>query len=183
MVGSIRCFTIDFKCLTVLSLVNVSWWKADHKPWFSSAYAFFKWFPSLRKQRKFSVSFWESLRMFPSTLTPFTLQGNSSVICRCSDSEATQDGFTFNWVIKKKKNKKKKQKQTKKKPASEYRRQRCGFNPWVGTIPWRRKWQPTPVFLPGIFHGQRRLAGYCMWGRKELDKTEVTQHARPLIYC
>ena len=169
MVGSILCFTIDFKCLTVLSLVNVSWRKADHKPWFSSAYAFFKCFSSLRKQRNFSVSFWESLRMFPFTLTLFALQGNSSVICRCSDSEATQNGFTFNWVIKKK-------------PASEYRRQRCGFNPWVGTIPWRRKWQPTPVFLPGIFHGQRRLAGYCMRGRKELDKTEVTQHARPLIY-
>ena len=34
------------------------------------------------------------------------------------------------------------------------------FDPWVGTIPWRRKWQPTPVFLPGESHGQRSLAGY-----------------------
>ena len=34
---------------------------------------------------------------------------------------------------------------------------RCGFNPWVGKIPWRRKWQPTPVFLPGKSHGQRSL--------------------------
>ena len=34
------------------------------------------------------------------------------------------------------------------------------FNPWVGKIPWRRKWQPTPVFLPGKSHGQRSLAGY-----------------------
>ena len=34
------------------------------------------------------------------------------------------------------------------------------FNPWVRTIPWRKKWQPTPVFLPGEFHGQRSLAGY-----------------------
>ena len=33
---------------------------------------------------------------------------------------------------------------------------RLGFNPWVGKIPWRRKWQPTPVFLPGESHGQRR---------------------------
>ena len=32
--------------------------------------------------------------------------------------------------------------------------------------PWRRKWQPTPVFLPGKFHGQRRLAGYSLWGHK-----------------
>ena len=34
-----------------------------------------------------------------------------------------------------------------------------GLNPWVRKIPWRRKWQPTPVFLPGTSHGQRRLVG------------------------
>ena len=34
---------------------------------------------------------------------------------------------------------------------------------WVRKIPWRRKWQPTPVFLPGGFHGQRSLAGYNPW--------------------
>ena len=38
-----------------------------------------------------------------------------------------------------------------------------GFNPWVGKIPWRRKWQPTPVFLPGKCHWQRGLAGYSPW--------------------
>ena len=37
---------------------------------------------------------------------------------------------------------------------------------------WRRKWQPTPVFLPGESHGQRSLVGCCLWGRKELDMTE-----------
>ena len=42
----------------------------------------------------------------------------------------------------------------------------------VGKIPWRRKWQPTQVFLPGKFHGQRRLVGYSPWGCKELDTTE-----------
>ena len=47
-----------------------------------------------------------------------------------------------------------------------------GFDPWVGKIPWRRKWQPTPVFLPGELHGQKSLAGYSPWGRKELDTTE-----------
>ena len=41
-------------------------------------------------------------------------------------------------------------------PASRRR----GFSPWVRKIPWRREWQPTPVFLPGEFHGQRSLAGY-----------------------
>ena len=46
------------------------------------------------------------------------------------------------------------------------------FDPWIGKIPWRRKWQPTPVLLPGKSHGQRSLVGYCPWGRKELDTTE-----------
>ena len=43
---------------------------------------------------------------------------------------------------------------------------------WVRKIPWSRKWQPTPVSLPGKFHGQRRLAGYSPWGCKESDMTE-----------
>ena len=51
---------------------------------------------------------------------------------------------------------------------------RCGFNPWVRKISWRRKWHHTPVFLPGKFHGQRSLAGYSPWGHKELDATEHT---------
>ena len=38
--------------------------------------------------------------------------------------------------------------------------------------PWRREWQPTPIFLPGEFHGQRSLAGYSAWGCQELDTTE-----------
>ena len=44
----------------------------------------------------------------------------------------------------------------------------------VGKIPWRRKWQLTPVFLPGESHGQRSLAGYSPQGHTELDMTEVT---------
>ena len=46
-----------------------------------------------------------------------------------------------------------------------------GFHPWVRKIPWRRKWQPTPVFLPGKFQGHRSLAGYSPRGCKELDTT------------
>ena len=46
---------------------------------------------------------------------------------------------------------------------------------WVGKTPWRRKWQPTPVFLPGKAHGQRSLAGYGPWGCKESDTTERQQ--------
>ena len=51
---------------------------------------------------------------------------------------------------------------------------RCGFSPWVRKIPWRRKWQPTSLFLTGKFHGQRSLAGYNPCGHKELDTTEHT---------
>ena len=43
---------------------------------------------------------------------------------------------------------------------------RRGFDPWVGKIPWRRKWQPTPVFLPGESHGQRNLVGCSPWAHK-----------------
>ena len=43
---------------------------------------------------------------------------------------------------------------------------RCRFDPWVRKIPWRRKRQPTPVFLPGKSHGQRSLAGYSPWSLK-----------------
>ena len=49
--------------------------------------------------------------------------------------------------------------------------ERWGFDPWVGKIPWRRAWQPTPVFLPGEFHGQGSLVGYRPWGQKESDRT------------
>ena len=43
---------------------------------------------------------------------------------------------------------------------------RPGFDPWVGKISWRRKWRPTPVFLPGKLHGQRSLMGYSPWNHK-----------------
>ena len=55
------------------------------------------------------------------------------------------------------------------------RRRRCGFNPWVGKIPWRRKWQLTSVFLPGKSHGQRSLAATVHGGHKE---SAMTKHTR-----
>ena len=55
-----------------------------------------------------------------------------------------------------------------------------GFDPWVGKIPWRRKWHPTPVFLPGESHGRRSLVGYSPWGRTRLNNftslPAATQH-------
>ena len=59
------------------------------------------------------------------------------------------------------------------------------FYPWVGKIPWRRKWQPTPGILPGKSHAQRSPAGYSLWGRKRVGhdlaaKTTAPTHERPL---
>ena len=60
-----------------------------------------------------------------------------------------------------------------KEPDCQCRRLR--LNPWIRKIPWNRKQQPTPVFLPGESHRQRSLAGYSSLGHKELDTTEHAQ--------
>ena len=54
-----------------------------------------------------------------------------------------------------------------------------GSIPGLGRCPWRRKQQPTPGFLGQKSHGQRSLLGYAPWGHRELDTTEVTEHAYP----
>ena len=56
------------------------------------------------------------------------------------------------------------------------RHKRCGFDPWVGKIPWRRAWQSIPVFLPGESHGERSLAGCSPLSCTELDTTEAIWH-------
>ena len=61
-------------------------------------------------------------------------------------------------------------------PAMEEIRMRR-FYPWVGKIPWRKAWQPTPVFSPGESHGQRSLVGCSPQVHKESDTTEVTEHS------
>ena len=55
---------------------------------------------------------------------------------------------------------------------SACQRRRGGFDPWIGKIPLRRKWQPTPAFLPGESRGQRSLEGYSPRGLKQSDATE-----------
>ena len=47
-----------------------------------------------------------------------------------------------------------------------------GFSPWVGKVSWRRRWPPTPVFLPGESDGQKSLESYSPWGCKESDMSE-----------
>ena len=60
-----------------------------------------------------------------------------------------------------------------KESACQWRRhRRCGSDPWVRKIPWKKKWLPTPVFFSGTSHGQRGLAGYSPWGHKESETTE-----------
>ena len=60
-----------------------------------------------------------------------------------------------------------------KEPACQCEKDRwCRFSLWVGKIPWRRKWQPIPVFLPGKSHGQGSLEGYSPWGCIGSDMTE-----------
>ena len=56
------------------------------------------------------------------------------------------------------------------------RHKRSGLDLWVGKTHWRKPWQPTPIFLPGVCHGQRSLVGYSPQVQTESDTTEATQH-------
>ena len=60
---------------------------------------------------------------------------------------------------------------------------RCRLDPWVRKILWRRKWQPSPVFLPGESHGQRSLGGYSPWGHKRLEHTLLTKQQQSFGYA
>ena len=57
--------------------------------------------------------------------------------------------------------------------ACQYRR--CRSDIWVGRVPWKGKWQPTPVFLPGKSHRQRSLTGYNLWGHRRVGHNLVTK--------
>ena len=57
----------------------------------------------------------------------------------------------------------------------------CGFKPWVGKIPWKRKWQPTPVCLPGKSHGQGSLEVYSPGGHKESDMWTEPQYLHFIV--
>ena len=71
-----------------------------------------------------------------------------------------------------------------KEPACQCRRcKRCGFSLWVRKIPWRRAWQPIPIFLSVKLHEQRSLAGYSPWGCTESEMTETTEHICMPIYA
>ena len=59
-------------------------------------------------------------------------------------------------------------------PATQDNQELCGYDPWVGKITGRRKWQPTLIFLSGESHGQKSLVGYSPWWCKKLNTTEAT---------
>ena len=64
-----------------------------------------------------------------------------------------------------------------KEPTCQCRRhKRCGFDPWVRKIPWRRAWQSTPAFLPGKSHAQRSLVGYSPWVSESLTRLSNSAH-------
>ena len=67
-----------------------------------------------------------------------------------------------------------------KESACQSRRHR--FALWVGKIPWKRKWPPTPGFLPGESHGQGSLGGYSPWGRTQSNPTEMAEHTSHLLF-
>ena len=64
---------------------------------------------------------------------------------------------------------------------SAYQCRRCRFDPWVGKIPWGRKWQPALVFLPGESHRQKSLVGYSPWSHKEWDMTKHLSTQQALV--
>ena len=66
-------------------------------------------------------------------------------------------------------------------PAVQKNCRKHNFDPWVGQIPWRRKWQPTPVFLSVKFHEQRSLVGYSSWDHKELDTSKQLNNSNDIF--
>ena len=84
----------------------------------------------------------------------------------CSTLSTVSQGFPGDTVVKN--------------PPANARRE---SSPWVGKVPWRRWWQPTPAFLPGESHGQRSLAGYCPQGCKEVDRTEHAHTVSKPLYA
>ena len=68
-------------------------------------------------------------------------------------------------------------------PSCQCRRHKTrGFNPWVGKIPWRRAWQPTPVSLPRESHGQRSLVGYSPGGHRSQTRLSTCAQQRTVLF-
>ena len=93
-------------------------------------------------------------------MTDAQLGRTVSRTCRAGSSESSPTTQSLPWWLSGK--------------ESTWQCRRHGFNLWLRKIPWRSKWQPTPVLLPGKSHGQKSLVGYSSWGHKELGMAEHT---------
>ena len=94
---------------------------------------------------------------FKETLNALIGEGNGNPLQHSCLENPMDGGALLTWLSGK---------------ESTYQCGRVSFNLWVRKIPWSKKWQPTPVFLPGKFHGQRSLADWSPWGRNYSDMTE-----------
>ena len=96
--------------------------------------------------------------------TPVFLPGESQGFCWAAVYGVTQSQTSLTWLSSSSHSMGFPGGASGKEPTCQCRRlKRCGFDPWVGKILWRRKGQPISVFLPGESHGQRSLAGYSPW--------------------
>ena len=123
-----------------------------------------RWFHCVYKAAYLPVSCWEAVRLLLFCLSHAKMWWISLTTYPFAHESEFLQGFPSGTNGKE--------------PACQWRRHRCRFNPWVGKIPWRKAWQPTPVFLPGGSHGQRSLAGYSTQSHEESDTTEVIWHTR-----
>ena len=151
----VKCFlTVPWMFRAALFIIVKKWGEKTHYPWTD------EW--KSKMQCLHTVEYYYSGIKRNDSLTPATMWVNLESImlsARRQPQETTWSdlisGFPDGLVVKNL-------------PAT------CGFDPWVGKIPWRRAWQPTPVFLPGEAHGQKNLAGYSPQGHKGSDTTEAT---------
>ena len=123
----------------------------------------FAWFSSGRNSQKQGMRVWaeNNSPALPSTVVGIIFGGPGGRALACFWHYLIYDAFSSKWGFS--------DGSAGKEPACQFRRsKRCGFDPWVRKFPWRRKWQPTPAFLPGKFHGQRSLAGYSPWGSQRV---------------
>ena len=108
------------------------------------------------------------MSILQSSASTFSVRQFELMVACFSQWVSASSGFPSSSVVKKKKKKKN--------PPTNAGD--TGSILGLGKNPWRRKWQPTPVFLPGESHGQRSLAGYSPWDHKESDTTErLSMHA------
>ena len=164
-----HCFPINLPWSVVQDAMISVVWMLSFKPTFSlSSFTFIKkLFGSslLSAIRVMSSAYPRLLIFLPGILISASSRPGFHMMCSAYKLNKQGDNlqpwrtpFLISWRLRGKE------------VACQSRRHR--FNPWVRKIPWRRKWLPTPVFLPGKSHGQRSLVGYSLWTCKELDMTE-----------